>query len=198
MDFRSKPECWNGGGRHRVDNAPAVDQNLDDGVGDLIEGRKDGSAERVVGSWLPGRCQEGIPGSSIQRSGEGDSALLGRQRADFFDDAPHKAGESFEAGRELGIDFVDLCNWVSDVGRRRVLVILNLDEKSSRAACGLPLRRTLEMSPSLTLEASNSRICIRRLRGGWSWLHSPWVPPISWSFKKEGACNCSSVWLETC
>ena len=41
MDFGSKPECWDGGGRHRVDNAPAVDQNLDDRVGDFSEGRKD-------------------------------------------------------------------------------------------------------------------------------------------------------------
>ena len=51
-----------------------------------------------------------------------------------INDTPHKAGESFEAGRELGIDFVNLNNWVSDIGRRRVFVILDLDEKSSRGA----------------------------------------------------------------
>ena len=50
VDFRSKPKGWNGSGRHRIDNAPAIDQNLDDGVGDLSEGGEDGSAERVVGS----------------------------------------------------------------------------------------------------------------------------------------------------
>ena len=79
--------------------------------------------------------------------------------ADFLDDASHKPGRSFEASREIRVDFVDFCRRFNDVGRRRVFIIMYFDEEGSRRTGGLPLRGALgcKMTPSLTLEASNSR-----------------------------------------
>ena len=75
MNLGCKPECRDGGGCDRIDHTPAVDQDLDYGVGDLHESGEDGSTDRVFSCLRLIRGAGRASGSQIEWNGKSDGAL---------------------------------------------------------------------------------------------------------------------------
>ena len=75
MDLGDKPECQDGGGCHRIDYTPTVDQDLDYGIGNLREGGEDGGMDRVFKGLQWARGAGRTSGSQVEGNGERDGAL---------------------------------------------------------------------------------------------------------------------------